>query len=309
MSAPSAPRWRPRGIVALLLVLLHAAAGCSDLLQDPFQYGRVDVTALRRSGEGIEGVAFVLYSGTRHLGFATTDAAGAAHFDLVPFGNLAVVAAPLDGFLPFDPANGLSAPFRMDEGAHHSLEFTFLKVGPGSVQVRLRDDEGETVAGLPVELFSPNQVVASETSDSEGRVRFDDIPFGEYGVRVYSAPGYVAPGGSVYETFLIEDGSEEEVNLLLGRCAVSVNVRTTTPDGSPLPGIPFVLYVSTHVIENSVTDVTGQRTYSGLPCRGYGVRIAPPSGYTLVSPAADYVDGNLPTHRAELNATFVLTPP
>lgn len=290
---------------ALAAVLL---AGCSDVLTEPFDYGTVETTVERRSGDGVAGAELTLFTGTRHLGFATTDARGRAVFDFVPFGPLGVAVAIPDGFRPLDLTTDRHriATFRMEEGEEEAVSFTLLKEGPGAVEVRVADTDDEAAAGVGLELFSPDTVEAEGRTGDDGLHTFEDVPIGAYGVRVRLDRRFVrSETGTPYrDGLIVDEGWVERVAFTLERCEGAVRARAAEPDGTPVPGVPLVLFEPEGVVEEASTGDDGTHTFAELPCGDYGVRVGPVEGYRLVSPPEPFVDGLVVTHEAERTAAF-----
>lgn len=274
----------PIGLAATLL------AGCSELVEEPYDYGTVEVVAHRRSGEGVPGVGLVLYTGTRQLDFGATDSQGRARFDYVPFGNLGVFATPPDGYRPLSFATGYVSTFPMDEGERQEVSFTYLKFGPGSVAARVTDTDGTPLEGIPLHLYSPSEVVQEGETDASGELRFVDVPFGHYGVRAELRRGFTVP--RVFrDGLIVEDGVEERAEFILQRCVGQIRVRATVePGGAPLAGVGATLYEFTGPVEGDFTDASGEYVFDELPCTNYGVRTDPILGYERVNPPSGIID-------------------
>lgn len=190
--------------------LLLAAAACSELFTQPFEYGTVEVSAERGSGEPLPGVRIALYSGTRILDQGTSDSHGHLTFRLVPFGHLGVSAAVTG--LVLQP-NYQFVTFRMAEGAHQRVAFIFVACEE-SVSVLVLDNGGEPIRGAELSIYSPQEVVATGSTDVSGRHDFMPVPCGNYGVRVQAPSGYAVtegPGSSYIDGLLVEDGAQIEV--------------------------------------------------------------------------------------------------
>ncbi|TVR60361.1 MAG: carboxypeptidase regulatory-like domain-containing protein [Gemmatimonadales bacterium] len=263
------------------------------------------VTAERRWGAGVEGVGLILFTGTRHLGFAETDGEGQARFDFVPFGVMGVSASMPEGFRPKDPVGGDTRTFRIGYGGSDSVTFTVLREAPGDLEVRVEDPQGAAVEGVRLELFAPDGVVAAFESDATGERRFSDLPFGEYGVRALPGPGYQVEGAIAEVDGLVVEGDWlERTILVLERCIGSIRVETVRDDGASLADVPVTLYTSDGEVDTARTDGAGVAAFPGLFCGDYGVRTAGRAGYALVTPATGFVDGLLVGHQEERIARF-----
>lgn len=289
--------------------LALALSGCSDVLTPPYEFGAVEVATERRSGAPIPNVDLVLFSGTRHAGFGTTDQDGRHVFELVVEGPRGVTATIPAGYRPTDLSGDRhrTVTFRMEEGGSESVAFTFLKEGPGSVEVRVLDEDEEPVAGVPLQLYSPDGLEGEGETDEEGGHTFSGVPFGRYGVRALPGRGFVLPGGEVFEQDLIvEEDWVEPVGLTVERCMGTVRVRAADVGGAPVSGVPFILYEFTGVADRGRTGEDGVAAFDEVPCGGYGVRPGPLEGYRVVRPASGFVDGLLLEHESALTAEFTL---
>jgi len=99
-----------RSLIAVAALL--AVCGCDAWLTSPSLYNRLRVTATQPTGEPLPGVALVLYTSARPMGYASTDTTGEFTFTRVPQGNYGVQAVTPPGFHPVnDSINGAGVAF------------------------------------------------------------------------------------------------------------------------------------------------------------------------------------------------------
>jgi len=184
-------------------ILTFALAACGDLLVDSFEYGTVHVAATTRSGAPAPAVHLILYSGTRHLGFAETGPNGRARFDFVPEGSLGVSASPAWFYGVEDPPTPYYVEFGMLEGEARTIEFSFI--GPGALSVEAVLASGEPAMGHEVEVYDLHGSFAREVVTGPEALLFAPLqPGAAYGVRVHgtqacplSPAGFVESGGHI----------------------------------------------------------------------------------------------------------------
>lgn len=302
---------RTRGVFgAILLLAAGALVACEDLISEPFDYGKVEVTATRRSGVPVSGVRLTLYTGTRHLGYGTTDDNGRFSFQFVPTGRIGVLADPPVEFRPLDLDRGYSRVQNISEGESASAEFTYLKFGKGSVAVRAVDQSGDAVAGLPLQLYQPTGVVAEAVTGADGTFLFGDVPFGIYGVFAFPAEPYSFADGSfpgIADDLLIDEGHREDVQFTLERCSGRIRAVAVDQEGRSVEGAALLLYTWQGVVAEGSTDAQGTHRFTAIDCGDYGILITPPPGYSVdEGRGANYFDGLQVEEGEDVLVTFEL---
>lgn len=202
----------------LPLALMAVGVGCSSVFTEPFAYGTVEVEVTLPDGNGVPGLDLTLYSGTRHLGYATTDSFGSAFFDFVPEGPTGVSVRPDSIFRPARHPEGYYQTFRMVEGGGIRLTFEFVDTR-GVIQVRVEDASGTPLVAQTVELYNASEALERAGTDAAGEVVFDRLPRGDYGVRVVASPTCnLPPGGAYRDGLVVETGNRFNVVIVLEEC-------------------------------------------------------------------------------------------
>ena len=107
-----------------LLLMLLAAAGCSDIFRPTYDYAEVDVRAVDDAGAPVAGVELTLYFGPYHHDFGITRAEGRHVFRFVPAGPYGIAAGAPAGYVLPEGA----ASYRIvgvEKGGSASVEFVF----------------------------------------------------------------------------------------------------------------------------------------------------------------------------------------
>lgn len=310
---PGSLRPLTAGRPTLAAVVLGAGllSSCSSLLSDGYDYGRIEVEVVRRSGEPVPGVDLVLYNWERHMAYGTTGAAGRYVFEFVPEGEFGVRAVPDGGYLPLDydiPSVFLDG-VEVQKGGRAAVSFTLLKVGPGAVEVVVRHLTGEPIEGIPVEIYSYRGTFAKAKTDAAGRFVFQEVPFGSYGVRAIPPKGFVPSVGESYlDGLIVDEGSRDTVSFALERCLGTVRVRVVDDRGRPAHDVGLSLYEYRGEIARGETGADGAHQFREVPCGNYGVAIIPTPGFVPTpGRGGSYVDDLEIDPRTELAVAFTVT--
>lgn len=301
---------RARALLLLLFSVL-GVAGCSEIFSEGYEYGTVEVQAVRRNGEPVPGVRVTLTRGPNPLAYGVTDSLGRYRFEFVPKGRLAVFAEPPEEYRPLDLQAGYWAyGISMVEGGADSARFTYLKFGDGALLVEVVDETGAAVEGAPVEIFSSEGFKRAGVTSPTGTYRFEPVPFGDYGVNTVAPYGYIARDGRgsvVVDRILIEGGLTERVRVPLDRCRGQISVVARDEGGRPVAGALLGLYTPRGEVARTTTDDAGAVTFRDLPCDDYAVYVLSAQGYTVPpGRGGSYVDALVVTQGSGRAVTFTL---
>ena len=260
-----------------LLALAAALGGlaCTDLLTDSVEWGVIEVEAVRHLGGGpVSGVPLTLFRHPNVQDVGVTDGSGFHRFAFVrPKASFGVAAEAPEGYVwPDFLVGGESVRvydrIDIDEGDTARFSFAFLKIGPGAVEVTVRDAAGPPLQGVAVHLYDPAGTLASGLTDAEGRHTFDPVPFGNFGVRVAPSPHYVTwPEIEVYrQEILVDEDYTNAVLFELERCEAGARVSVLDSLAAPYPG---AVVDASHVRGYAGTwtaDAAGVAALEGLAC-------------------------------------------
>lgn len=278
--------------------------GCAELVTDILEYGSVVVETRRRSGDPVAGVRLTLYTGTRVMAIGQTGADGRFLFENLPpdvRGGYGVYAEPPEGYArPEEILGGASvATFHdglgLEEGEQKTATFTYVKIGPGAISVTVRGLDGTPVPGILVTLYRPTGPEGKGVSGADGGVRFDPVPFGNWGVALLDLPaGFLDwdEGAPFLDGIPIEEGSEEAVAFTLEPCQGTLAARVVDPNGAPVAGYPVQLYNASVVLEEGVTGADGVRSFGPLGCLEFGMKLGRLLPWLFdEGPQKDFFDG------------------
>ena len=296
------------------LAVLMCASACDQWLTQPVRYNTVEVSAMRRNGEAIAGVALELYTGQRPMGYGTTDATGRYRFTLVPDGLYGVRAIQPAAYAAVEELTG-GAPTTSVSGLVLASDtvararFTFLKRGAGAVAVLVHDDANVPVVGMFAALYDPHGFVAAARTDATGRVTFASVPFGVYGVSIPRPPGFRDLDESAFvahDGLIVESGGTDTAAFTLARCAGTITVNVREDNGNPVAPYPVSLYTSAATVDDGFTAATGAKTFA-VTCGDFGVRLVPLAGWSYTEGrGTSFADGLHVTRAAALSVTFVV---
>ena len=265
-------------LVALVILLSACGAWVTDILE----FGSLEVRTVTRSGAPVSGSELVLYNDLQVMGVGFTDSDGVHRFDFVPPQFYGVHNEPPDGHMrPEDVVGGPSTAYvqgiTMKEGDEKSISFTFLRVGPGRIDVSVTDPNGTPIEDTEVFLYGPEGTLSEKFIGSSGSVSFDSVSFGNRGIRVVPPRSYldIDEGFFFQHGLLIDEGWTEEVNFVLEKCLGTVRASVQDASGAPVAAHPLRLYSSTETLEVRDTGADGLAVFDSIGCGG-------PRGLALV---------------------------
>jgi len=308
----------PKFVVTALATLPFASA-CDSMLTKPSLYNSVRVIVTQRDGTGVPGAGLVLYTGQRHMGYATTDSSGEFTFMRVPQGVYGVTAIPPDNYALMEtlvrvPPSNTFNQLLVQGDTLKPVRFTFLKRGPGVVVVRIVQTTGAPLSGVLVTLYHPAAIDGTARTDASGIAVFNAVPFGVYGVSVarpllfrdFRTLGDSA--GAFRDDLIVDAGARDSVSFVFTKCAGSIRLSAVDQNGAPVLGATAVVYTSTSELAGQQTAADGRATFVDVPCvTQVGVRITAPAGYSVVQGrGTSFVDGLTFTAGQVVDVTFRL---
>ena len=304
-------RFCVRFVIGLTLASMGSGA-CADRIFEVAEYASVTVDVTRLSGEPVAGVHLDLAIGAASIAIAKTDEAGRYVFDFVPPNIYVLYAGPPTGYVRLEelldvPISAFVTGIVIEQGDRKNFTFTYLKVGPGRIEVTVTEPDGIPVEGARIFLSSPFEVVEEEVTGPTGRITFDPVHFGNWGVRV--APpdfhGDAAEPDPFQDGIIIEDGSVQETIFSLERCEGDLKVRVLDESGGSVADHPLILYRSSGVVEEGRTGSGGERTFGPLPCRGFGIALVRIPGWKFEEGrGTGFIDGIEVTRGSSQAFTF-----
>lgn len=153
------------------------------------------------------------------------------------------------------------------------------------VLLQKQDENGLPLAGVEFALTKSNgTVLMRKTSDADGRIVFEKIPYGEYTITETKAlAGYqrhdVSIRLTVDGTFVNSDAPMETII----NYPIIVKLKKVDQDGKPLPGAEYALVNEYgEQMMTAVSDVDGMLTFYKVPYGKYTVKeLYAPDGYLL----------------------------
>lgn len=313
MRAPS--RLAARVRTAAAIALLTALSACEFALTRHAPYGTVRVQANSRSGVPLPDINVTLYTGRRPMGYARTDANGAAVFRDVPPNEYGLVMslpdayADLSELTPVPPStqrDGIS----IEAGKDTTIAFTFARRGIGAIEAQTRDSAGVGIPGLSVTFYRATGVIGDAITDANGIARLDSAPMGQYGAALQPPDSLGIPGAA----FVFRDGLIVDRDLVpraaftLATCRGTLSVTARDQFNATIAGIGVFRYSGAYPNRSQTTNASGVATFSLVPCGEYGVALESLAGFSSSFVRdSGFVDGLVMTRNAALNATLRAT--
>ena len=161
--------------------------------------GAVVVHVAQSDGTPLSGVTVQLYDSRKIDGVATTDVAGRAVFNLVPFGLYGVtVIRPFlyrDYLRPADSLTSSRDNLLVEQGSRDSVDFSFARCA-GAVRATVQDSTGAPVPNTAVELYTSTDVLGDGKTGPDGQFVFAPVACAiQLGVRINPPAGYSVTQG------------------------------------------------------------------------------------------------------------------
>ena len=153
------------------------------------------------------------------------------------------------------------------------------------VLLQKQDENGLPLAGVEFALTKSNgMVLMRKTSDADGRIVFEKIPYGEYTITETKAlAGYQQHDVSIHLTV---DGTfvnqAEPLETIINH-PIIVKLKKVDQDGKPLPGAEYALINEYgEQMMTAISDADGMLTFYKVPYGKYTVKeLYAPDGYLL----------------------------
>jgi len=272
----------------LLLVLVILLSACAAWITDILEFASLEIQTVTRSGAPVSGSEVVLYNDVQIMAVGFTDASGIHSFDFIPPQFYGVHNEPPDGHMrPEDVVGGPSTAYvhgiTMKEGDKQGISFTFVRVGPGRIDVSVKDTNGGPIENTKVVLYGPEGTLSEKITESSGAVSFDPVSFGNRGVRVAPPRVYLdSDEGFVFQHgILIDEGWTEEVSFILEKCLGTVRGSVQDVSGAPVTEYTVRLYSSTATLEVKDTGTDGVAVFDSIHCGNRGLSLVETPGWSF----------------------------
>jgi protocatechuate 3,4-dioxygenase beta subunit len=250
----------------------------------------------------------------------TTDENGRYHFDNLRPAQYAVHEVQPSGYFSDDTRVGTVGGDTddADNFTHinlpsgvNAIHYDFCEQTPSSIAGQVQahatgecnfQDPEMVLSGVTIQLFDGNgHLIATTTTDVDGRYKFTGLPLGEYTVHEIQPAGYFSDDDNIGSVGGQSDDSDtiSHINLPGGTDATDYDFCEQTPSSIAgqvqahttaecnfadpeivLPGVTIQLIDSSgHLIATAVTDADGRYQFTGLREGQYTVHEIQPAGY------------------------------
>lgn len=271
--------------------------------------GTIRAVSTEPDGQPLAGIDVTLFESAGDLAAGETDEGGEYDFSDLYCGNYGVRAGILPEYRLISPPTRYVDGLVLGHEQEIEARFTYARC-LGAIAVAALDQIGDPVPGLPLLLYSSEGPVAEDVTNSQGRHRFAELPCGNYGIRVGTLPGYrlSTPAAGYVDGLELDYQQELEARFTFVGCHGSISVKVNDQNGSPVPDALLTLYSPEGILDEQRTDAQGQHRFLRVPCGNLGVKITPPTGYTVEEGAGtSYIDGILLESGEEQSLTFTLS--
>lgn len=254
--------------------------------------GSIQFTKKGEGGNNLKGAEFTLYKKSdlnTAIETVTSDENGLVKFSQQVVGDYIIkeTKAPEGYVLGQDIEVKIEVT---ENGQELKLDDVENKIIRGSIELKKEDAGGNKLPGAKFRLFdSSKNKVEDSTSDEDGKVKFEDIPYGEYTIEEIKAPTGYKASEDVIAVKIEENGipaTPSQDTVKNEKIIGDIQVIKLDEDGvTPLPGAVFVLKQGDEIRYTSdETDNKGSYVFDGVNYGEYVLEeLTPPTGYNLTN--------------------------
>ena len=212
-----------------------------------------------------------------------TDAAGLVKVDGLPTGEYKVVITEV----PKGYTVTTNKEVTKTVEANKTTDYEFKVDKLGGLQITVKDDNGTVIQGAEVIITKPDGTKETVTTDSNGVVKVEKLPEGEYTVTINKIPdGYTVSSDKEYKKDVVANKDTAydfkiETKEEVGHLSIVVTDERTK---AKVPGAKVSITGPNNYKNAIVTDANGSAMVNGLKVGKYTVTVTSvPDGYTVTT--------------------------
>ena len=171
----------------------------------------------------------------------------------------------------------------IDEGWIEEVSFVLEKC-LGAVRGSVKDISGAPVMEHTVRLYSSTATLELKDTGADGVAVFDSIPCGNFGIALVQRPGWIFEEGrglSFHDGISVINQSDQGFSFSIESCSGEVGSRVEDQNSDPVSGALLELYATNRTWDQDITGAAGALTFTGACGMEVGVKVTPPTGYTV----------------------------
>ena len=245
--------------------------------------GRIDVSVTDVDGTPLEETEVILYGPQGDLSEKLAGPAGSVSFDPVGFGNWGIRVVPPRLYLDEDEGSFFQDRILIDEGWTEEVSFALEKC-LGTVRATVQDASGAPFPEYPIQLYASKGDPDVKDTGTDGMAVFDSIACGDRGLALGETPGWFFEDGrglSFYDGISVTHQSDQTFFFSVKRCSGEISIRVEDEGGAAVSGAVLELYSADRTWDQDTSGNDGHSTFTEACGMEVGVKIIPPSGYTV----------------------------
>ena len=253
------------------------------IFKDSKKTGTLNITKIGNDGAKLSGAEFTVEGPNGYKQVVTTDKAGVATLNNIPWGTYTVreTKAPIGYELS---GKEQTITINADNVSNvQNLTFSDKKI-LGSLVITKTDEEGNVLSGAEFMVTGPNGFKKEVTTDSKGIASLNNIEWGTYNVQEIKAPeGYnLNSVAQEVEVSKFTVGQPQKLIFKDSKMLGSLVITKIGNDGAKLSGAEFTVEGPNGYKQVVTTDKAGVATLNNIPWGTYTVReTKAPIGYEL----------------------------
>ena len=219
-----------------------------------------------QNGQGLEGVTLKVTDPAGETVQETTDAQGQVTFADLQSGDYTYEVVDLED----DYQGTRTGQISLAPGQSQIQDLTFQAPIPvGDLTLQLITEDGQGIEGVTLKVTDPADETVQETTDTQGRVSFADLPAGDYTYEVVDLEEDYQGTRTGQVSLASGQSQTQDLTFQAPNPVGDLTLQLVTEDGQGIEGVTLKVTNSADETVQETTDAQGRVSFADLPAGDY----------------------------------------